>query len=174
MHQLLLLRHAKASSDGAALSDRDRPLTAGGHRAAATMRHAMRELGIAPDLILVSPAKRTMETIDALEPWDDTPLVEPLEELYLASADRLLTTLQAVAETVRTVLVAGHNPGLHDLAVALTGNAGPGDALATALRTGFPTTALAVFSLVRPWSGLAPGSGRLIRFLTPRALNVAD
>ena len=58
-----------------------------------------------------------METMSALEPWDDTPLIEPMDDLYLASEARLLATLRAVAETVRTVLLIGHNPGMHELAV---------------------------------------------------------
>ena len=48
--------------------------------------------GLAPDVVLVSPARRTQETLAALEPWDDTPLVEPLEALYLANLPQLLTS----------------------------------------------------------------------------------
>ena len=56
MHQLLLLRHAKSSWDDASLPDRERSLNKRGRRAAAAMREAMRGLGLAPDVILVSPA----------------------------------------------------------------------------------------------------------------------
>src|ERR1700739_1274774 len=84
MHQLLLLRHAKSSWDEPKLADRDRPLNKRGRNAAAAMREAMRNLGLAPDVVLLSPARRTRETLAALEPWDDTPVVEPLEQLYLA------------------------------------------------------------------------------------------
>src|ERR1017187_730434 len=119
MHQLLLLRHAKSSWDSAGVPDRDRPLNARGRRAAAAMRRAMREFGLIPDLILVPSAKRTMETMSALEPGDDTPLIEPMDDLYLASEASLLATLRGVAETVRTVLLIGHNPGMHELAVTL-------------------------------------------------------
>ena len=81
MRQLLLLRHAKSSWGDAALPDRDRPLSGRGRRAAAAMRQAMRDLGLIPDVILVSSARRTLETLEALEPWDDTPLVECLDAL---------------------------------------------------------------------------------------------
>ena len=90
MHQLLLLRHAKSSWDDASLPDRERSLNKRGRRAAAAMREAMRALGLAPDVILVSPARRTQETLEALEPWDETPLLEPLEVLYLATADAIV------------------------------------------------------------------------------------
>jgi phosphohistidine phosphatase len=171
MHQLLLLRHAKSSWDDAGGPDRDRPLNARGRRAATAMRSAMRERGLAPDLIFVSSAARTMETMHALEPWDDTPLIEPLDELYLASQARLLATLRGVAETVRTVLLIGHNPGMHELAAALTDPRASPDPLVRAVHDGFPTGALAEFSVTSPWSRLSPNGGRLLRFLTPRMLD---
>ena len=43
------------------------------------MRHAMHELGLEPDVVLVSSARRTLQTLEALEPWEDTPLVEPMD-----------------------------------------------------------------------------------------------
>ena len=172
MHQLLLLRHAKSSWDDTSAPDRDRPLNARGHAAAAALREAMRDLGLAPDLILVSSAKRTMETMEALEPWDDTPLVETMDDLYLASPETLLGAVTSVMETVRTVLVIAHNPGMHDLAIQLTDPASSPDTLVRAVNAGFPTAALAVFAVTGPWSRLAAGSTRLIRFLTPRGLGV--
>jgi phosphohistidine phosphatase len=172
MHQLLLLRHAKSSWDDTKLPDRERPLSKRGRRAAAAMRHAMRDLGLVPDLVLVSPAKRTQETLAGLEPWDETPLIEPIEALYLASAPQMLAVLRDVAETVRSVLLIGHNPGTHELALTLT------DAQATTepagtlrrLAAGFPTGALAEFGVAGTWRQLDAGGGRLLRFLAPRDL----
>jgi phosphohistidine phosphatase len=176
MRQLLLLRHAKSSWDHAAMPDRDRPLNARGRQAAAAMRHAIRDLGLLPDLVLVSPARRTTETLEALEPWDETPLIEPMESLYLADPPRLLAALHGVAETVRSVMVIGHNPGLHDLAMSL---AGPralehGTAAEKSLAAGFPTGALAEFVIAGSWWDLREGGGRLVRFMTPRTLEAAS
>src|ERR1700760_1663152 len=84
MRQLLLLRHAKSAWDDATMPDRDRPLNARGRRSAAVMREAMRDLGPAPDVVLVPPSRRTLETLEAREPWDDVPLIEPMDSLYLA------------------------------------------------------------------------------------------
>jgi phosphohistidine phosphatase len=169
MHQLLLLRHAKSSWEDGSSPDRNRPLNPRGRRDAIAMRRTMLGLGLAPDLILVSSATRTMETMNLLEPWDDTPLVEPMDELYLASARLLLVTLRAVAETVRTVLLIGHNPGMHDLAVMLTDPRASPEKSLHDMRDRFPTTALAEISVTFPWSRLDAGGGRLIRFLTPRS-----
>ena len=176
MHQLLLLRHAKSSWDQASLPDRERPLNNRGRRDAGNMRDAMRELGLAPDVVLLSPARRTQETLAALDPWDDTPLIEPIEKLYLATAGQILAILQDVSETVRSVMVIGHNPGMHELAVKL---AAPGNKSQAAqarhqLVEGFPTGALAEFAIATPWRQLSGGGGQLVRFLRPRDLRDGD
>jgi phosphohistidine phosphatase len=172
MRQLMLLRHAKSTWDDASVPDRDRPLNARGHRSAAIMRQAMRNLGLAPDVVLVSTARRAMETLEALEPWDDTPLVEPMDTLYLADPIQLMAALHGVAETVRSVLMIGHNPGLHDFAVGLAGPSGMagGTEAARGLAAGFPTGALVEFVVAGSWRELREGGGRLVRFLTPRML----
>jgi phosphohistidine phosphatase len=176
MRQLLLLRHAKSAWDDKALPDRDRPLSPRGRRAAAAMRLAMRDLGLLPDMVLLSPSRRTRETLEALEPWDEAPLVVPVERLYLASVAHLLAVLHGVPETVRSVMLIGHNPGLHDLATRLVGahgtaarDAGPRRAIEH-LAAGYPTGALAEFGIAGPWSDLHAGGGQLIRFLRPRDL----
>jgi phosphohistidine phosphatase len=175
MRQLLLLRHAKSSWDDASMSDRDRPLNARGRRSAGVMRQAMRDLGLAPDVVLVSTARRTMETLEALEPWEEMPLVEPMDSLYLATAPQLGAALHGVAETVRSVLVIGHNPGLHDFAVSLAGplTMASGSEAARRLAAGYPTGALAEFVVAGSWWDLREGGGRLVRFLTPRMLEEA-
>ena len=176
MRQLLLLRHAKSSWDDPAQSDHARPLNARGRSAAAGVRAAMRDLGLVPDVILVSSARRTLQTLEALSPWDETPIIEPMNGLYLASAAQIVQTLQGIAETVRSLMVIGHNPGLHDLALTLVGahamsSHGP---LTRKLAEGFPAGGLAEFTIARAWRDLGEGGGegggRLVRFLSPRDL----
>lgn len=161
MRQLLLLRHAKASRDDARVADRDRPLNDTGRRQAKAMRRLMQGFGLAPDLVLVSPSRRTLETLELLEPWEETPLTEPLEDLYLAEEARIIEVLRNVTETVRSVLLIGHNPGMRELVQTLSrsGNGGSADA--------FPTCVLAEFMVRGPWSDL-PAGARLIRILDPR------
>ncbi len=172
MRQLLLLRHAKSSRGDATLPDRDRPLNGRGQHAAATMRAAMRRLGLTPDLILVSPSRRTLQTLEALEPWDDTPLTEHVAALYLGNAGQLLALLRGVTETVRSVLLIGHNPGMQELALQLAGDAAQAqpDEAVRRLMAKYPPGALAEFAVAGPWRQLDAGGGRLVRFLTPQAL----
>lgn len=176
MRQLLLLRHAKSSWDDPALPDHARPLNARGRRAAAAMAQAMRELGLVPDIVLVSSARRTLQTLEALTPFEDAALIEPMDALYLAPWRRLLEAIREVPETARSLLLIGHNPGLHELALALAGaggigRGGPG---MQRLAEGYPTAALAEFTIASPWHLLEPGGGQLVRFIQPRDLLAAD
>jgi phosphohistidine phosphatase len=171
MRQLLLLRHAKSAWDDPALADHARSLNGRGRRAAVAMATAMRGLGLSPDVVLVSSARRTLQTLEALLPLPDSPIIEPMDELYLASWQNLLGLLHRVPETARSVLLIGHNPGLHDLALALTG----ADSMARSpdarrMAGAFPTAALAEFSISSPWPSLAEGGGRLVRFMIPEDL----
>jgi len=164
MHQLLLLRHAKSSWDDPVIADRDRPLNRRGERAAAAVGRAMSELGLIPSLILASPARRTMQTLAALAPFPGNVRIETPEALYLAEATSLLAMLHDLSEREAGVLVIGHNPGLHELAVTLIGDNRP-TADAERLAQRFPTAALAEFAIAGRWRTLAPGGARLVRFL---------
>ncbi len=172
MRQLLLLRHAKSSWDERELPDHERPLNPRGRRAASAMRDAMERLGLAPDLVLVSSSVRTLQTLEALEPWSDTPLVDRMESLYNAPASTLLDTLRDVKETVRSVLVVAHNPGIHELAMTLIGAHAMRAAGADLRRLadGYPSGALTEFTVPGPWHTITEGSARLVRFLCPRDL----
>ena len=132
----------------------------------------MEGLGLAPDLVLVSTSVRTRQTLHALEPWAEAPLVEPMDGLYLATAPNLLKALHGVADTVRSVLLVGHNPGLHELAMLLVGAHAMTfeNADLRQLAEGFPSGALVEFTVSGAWRTLDEGGGRLVRFLCPRDL----
>jgi len=164
MRQLLLLRHAKSSWDDPALSDHARPLNARGRRAAAAMARALREDEVRPEVVLVSSARRTLQTLEALGIAGAR--VEPTDALYLAPWGDLLEAIRALPPAAGSALLVAHNPGLHELALALAGDAAeapPGDRL----QEGYPTGMLAEFALDGDWSALAPGGARLRRLLAP-------
>lgn len=177
MRQLLLLRHAKSSWDDARLTDHARPLNMRGRKAADAMAAGMRELGLAPDVVLVSSARRTLQTLEALQPLEGTPIIEVMDDLYLAPWPAMMDVLRRLPQTARSAMVIGHNPGLHELGLALLGPAGAtlagsgaGSGAAQRLAAGFPTGALAEFTLAAPWQQLGEGGGRLIRYVAPRDL----
>jgi phosphohistidine phosphatase len=168
---LSLLRHAKSSWSDPDLADEERSLAPRGRRAAAALLRHLREQGATPELVLCSPARRTIETYDSIAPaFGDgaTLLVE--DELYGANAGDLVRRLRAVPSAVASVMIIGHNPGLHDLAIDLAGTGERG--LLERLRTKFPTGALATLAVDRDsWSGLGAGRARLIGFVVPRELD---
>ena len=84
----------------------------------------------------------------------------------------LLAALQDAAETVRSILLVGHNPGLHELAMLLVGAHAMtlGNHDMRRLAEGYPSGALAEFSIPGPWRDLDEGAGRLVRFIAPRDL----
>ena len=169
MRTLLLLRHAKSSWDDPRLPDHARPLNPRGRRAAESVREVLAGLSLRPELVLVSSARRTLQTIAALEPWDPAPAIEPLDALYLASAPDMLAALQQGSHDAGCVMLVGHNPGLHELALLLCGPDSDPAELAR-LEDAFPTASLAVLQVAAPWPDLAPGGATLRRFIRPADL----
>jgi phosphohistidine phosphatase len=172
MFRLILLRHAKSDSPGGVL-DIDRPLAARGREAAPRMGAYLKDEQLFPALALVSPAKRTRETWDLVQPalGEVETRFEP--RIYEAPVARLLTIVQEVDPSVRTLLMVGHNPGFEDLARLLVGH---GDRYAFARMTQkFPTAGLAVIDFpVESWPEVEPRGGRLDRFVTPKSLGAGE
>ena len=170
MKNLYLLRHAKSDWGSPGLDDHDRPLAARGERAAAVMGVHFAQQQYQPSLVLCSSALRTRQTLEFLLPHlpgPPEPVVE--ERLYLASSGQLLARLQEVDDGQSGVLLIGHNPGIAELAHALPEKGERGSLRRLASR--FPTAAAAVceFDLER-WRDLAPRSGRLLSYATPKDL----
>ena len=170
MRTLHLLRHAKSSWNDATVPDHDRPLAPRGARAARKIAEYLSSASAHPALVLCSSARRTVETLEALRPAiDETAEVSLEPQLYGADASEILELLRTVAPQIREVLVIGHNPGLEELAIDLAGD--EDGALVDALRTKFPTGALATFDVQVDWAGLGPGHSHLTHFVTPRDLS---
>jgi phosphohistidine phosphatase len=169
IHRLELLRHAKSSWDDPGLPDHERPLAPRGIRACARLREHVRQSGLAPDLVLCSSAARAVQTWEGIRGGlGGAPTVRIESALYGAGADALLRRLNEVAESVGWALLIGHNPGLEDLAIGLVGD-GDTDAL-RAMRTKYPTGAVASLALGGEWNALTWGSARLESFVVPRQL----
>jgi phosphohistidine phosphatase len=172
MLRLLLLRHAKAEQDSGE-GDFARALTARGRDDAMKMGHALDTHAYIPDLVLCSPAKRTVETWELVEPeLAKTPRVEFLKSLYLASPRKIFDAIGV--QDAPAVMVVGHNPGLEDLADRLSRKP---EAKAEAerretMRDKFPTCALAVLDFdAAAWSAIGPGTGTLTDFLRPKDIS---
>jgi phosphohistidine phosphatase len=168
MKTLTLLRHAKSGWDMPAARDFDRPLNARGRKAARAMGREMRRLGLGFDRVLASPAARVTETLTELAQGYGAAVDTRFDEtIYLAPVDTLLALIRAADDADARLLLVGHNPGMEQLALLLSG---PG-ALRGEIAVKYPTGALAEIGFeVGHWRDVAPGEGRLARFIRPREL----
>lgn len=174
MLRLLLLRHAKSSWDDAELDDHERPLAKRGAKEAPVIGRLVAEHSLKPDLVLCSTAVRARATLTLLlsKLTGVPPLIEFEEALYLAPPDRLLARLQAL-DSAETVMIVGHNPGLHALALTLIGEGAKKDL--AFLATGYPTSCLALIEFeAGGWSDVAPATGRLALLASPKRLPASD
>ena len=171
MLQLLILRHANAAREPSN-NDHDRALTERGREDARAMGRWLAVERLVPDLALVSDATRTRQTFDLVRQelrGRLRAICEPA--LYEADDDAILRVLNAIPDGPTRVLICGHNPGLHDVTLALIDEGG--DPVAREmLRAGMPTSAIAVLAFDwRTWCNVAPRSGQLLRFVTPALIS---
>jgi phosphohistidine phosphatase len=168
MHRLHLLRHAK-SSWTENVEDRERQLNARGRDEAERVGAALPG-AIGPlDLVLCSAARRTRETAAlVLAGFAPAPRVVFEEELYLAGAAALFDRLSRLAEADGSVLVIGHNPGLHELALALATPDSPGCAELSGGK--FPTAVRASFAVGGTWAALGRSRHPMTGYVTVKSL----
>jgi phosphohistidine phosphatase len=111
----------------------------------------------------VETIEEVAEAYGALNPVYD-------RRLYLASATTLLDIVRNAPESAGRLLLVGHNPGLEELALRLTG--GGGDTLRRQVEIKYPTATVAEIELpAEHWPEARDGSGRIIRFIRPRDLD---
>lgn len=145
MDRLILLRHGEAEAGSETGGDFGRRLTGRGREASAAVASALADVGLIPDLALVSAAVRTRETWAAMSGLLPGCEVRFEEGLYLAEAPEMQRQVRS-ADAAGVVLLVGHNPGLQELAEALMVEAsGPSDILSR-IRSGFPTSAAVAFA----------------------------
>jgi phosphohistidine phosphatase len=196
----MLLRHAK-SDRPAGMADHDRPLNRRGRDEAPLVGTYLAHNGLVPDRVLCSTSERTRETWDlvagslegtvapasasaaapsartaktARKKASRSPKRPPVDfdaRLYAAEPQTILALLRETPPKVHSLLVVGHNPGIHEAALALIAS---GDVEARErLHEKFPTSGLAVIDFaLDEWTKLHARSGRLDRFVTPRQLAV--
>lgn len=159
MKTLYVLRHAKSSWDDPDLADFDRPLNARGRAAAPFMGETIARYGLAPDLVLSSPAVRARETaLLVKEAAGMNSEIRHDERIYEASPQTLRQVAASIDDNVDSAMIVGHNPGIEGFIRFLTGRL-----------EAMPTAALAVIDLeVGSWRELEPESGTLRKLIRPK------
>jgi phosphohistidine phosphatase len=177
MRRLMLLRHAKTETDAPSGKDHDRRLDDRGRADAADLGAWFARHRHLPDLVLVSTAIRARQTWDivhgAMEA-EPQPLVVHLPDLYGAGPTQLMQIIHAVdTEDPQRLLVIGHNPGLHELALGLIGSGSA--AGRKALAENLPTGAMTVIDFpIEDWKDAVFRSGKLELFVSPKLLKKAS
>jgi phosphohistidine phosphatase len=172
MRRLMLLRHAKTERQVPGEPDRGRELTERGRADATLIGAYMARHGLLPALALVSPATRAKQTWDLLAAcFPKAPEAVSDERIYNADPARLMGLI-AETRDAPSLLVVGHNPGIHQLAAQLIAS---GDVTARErVIDALPTSGLVVIDLpFDDWSRLHAHAGRLDRFVRPRSLATA-
>jgi phosphohistidine phosphatase len=176
MRRLMLLRHAKTEADAPSGKDFDRRLDERGRSDAAEIGGWMARHRHHPDVVLVSTAVRARQTWDIVAgamKAGPQPLVADMPELYGAGPSELLQIIHALdTEDPGKLLVIGHNPGMHEVALALIGS---GDEVGRkVLADNLPTSGLAVIDFsIEDWNDASFRGGRLALFVSPRLLKKA-
>jgi len=150
--RLTLVRHAHAKVEAPPVTDFDRPLSRRGKREAKETALLLLEQGLVPDLIVASPAKRTLQTAAILlqELQVRERHLRHDETLYLASADALLNVIRATGPRIEQLMIVGHNPGISVLANVLAPEAALGE---------FATAAACTMQFEAPnWAAINAGS----------------
>ena len=158
MRELILLRHAHAEGAVAGQDDADRPLSPEGRAEAEAAGRWLKEHGHAPERVLVSPSRRTKETLEQV--LSVLGYVEQREDRRIYEATP--GTLMQVADEHRDigrVLIVGHNPGLEQMA-ALLASGQSGDF------RGMPAGGVAVLRMPAD-AALEPGVAQLAAFWWP-------
>jgi phosphohistidine phosphatase len=170
MKTLYLLRHAKAEPGSKDISDPDRGLAPRGREACELVGKYMSRKMYRPDAALCSTSTRTRQTLELVKAAAGFESKDYFESrLYLAEAPELLSQVQALVDGVRSVLVVGHNPGMHHAALLLS--VPKRSQLRMNLELKYPTATLTVLRFdISHWADLAPGQGELVDFVTPAGL----
>ncbi len=177
MRTLHLLRHAKAepaadeSDDGR--EDHARPLAKRGRKAAEALAHHLDETHFKVDRVFCSTAARARETLEPLRPVLSGTPIAFRETLYMIEPETLLEFLRSLPDSIGSVLLIGHNPTFHHLALSLTDKPSrKASVTAKLLRQKFPTgTLCSIACEISRWAMLGPGCGTLQGFLRPRDIH---
>lgn len=162
--RLFVLRHAKSDWSEVGQLDLDRPLNERGRQAAALMGRYVAGEGLTFDRVVASPARRVEETLAILFAAAGQTVEVVREPLaYLATEASLRALVAKHGGEARSLLLAGHHPGLQQLALGVSRAS---DRHRRALETKLPTGALAELEL-EDWE---TREGRLVRFVRPRDL----
>ena len=161
MKTITFIRHAKSDWGNPGLADYERPLNHRGEKDAPEMGRRLSETDYKPQLIYLSTAERTRQTVKLLAKkakWKDVDAVEK-DWLYLASTEEYIKYIEKLHDELDHVCFCGHNPTITSVINYFTG--GHIDNV--------PTCGIGVIEFkVDQWKTISKDSGRLVHYDYPK------
>ncbi len=121
MKTIFLMRHGK-SEDGYDKTDFERDLHPKGEKKTLKIARFLLEQHYKPQKIITSAAYRTIQTAKIMSKVlgiPDSDIIET-KQLYLASADEMLSYIYGIDDSINSIMMVGHNHGISDLASYLS------------------------------------------------------
>lgn len=157
MKKLLLVRHAKATHE-TGFVDFERPLKPSGLQDAAIMAGRLKEASHVPQLLVASPALRTLSTANVLSQHLEVPAAEEILGIYDAGQNQLVDIINGLNDAYNFIGLVGHNPGIGQVLYYLTGET-----------RDVPPGAVAVIEFdAESWTTTGADTGKLVYYDTPK------
>lgn len=163
MKKLVIIRHAKSDWEDTTLDDYDRPLNKRGLDDAPFIGKFLHEKGLAPDLILSSPATRAVQTAEFIaKEVAYEKIICPNQYIYEAFVNTLQDIVSFIHDDNETVFLVGHNPGVSALAYMLCG-----------LKESVPTCATVEIDFdCNSWMDVSKENSTLISYDYPKKIKI--
>jgi phosphohistidine phosphatase len=159
---LVVIRHAKTEQQQNDQQDFDRNLTDRGKNDALMMGNRLRAMGLRPDLILASPANRTLQTsrIIAGAIGYDESAIATSGQLYQSSSQVIEHVLTGLPDEVNTCFLIAHNPGISQFVY---------DAQKELFIGELPTTGIVILNIAADnWQDIPAAKKQLVVFDHPK------
>ncbi len=158
MKKLLLIRHAKATHETGYI-DFERPLQERGLHDAALMAGRLKEKNLIPQLLVASPALRTLSTANIFSQHLAIPQLQTNKTIYEATTLALIKVVNSLPDDYDFIALVGHNPGMSDLLYYLTRQL-----------QDVPTCAMMLIEFdVDSWMEIIEDSGKLVYYDYPKS-----
>lgn len=158
MKKLLLIRHARATHE-TGFVDFERPLQESGLQDAAIMAGRLKENNLVPQMLIASPALRTLSTANVFSQHLTLPHAQTDRTIYEATITELMKVVSALPDNYDFIALVGHNPGMSDLLYYLTGQL-----------QDVPTCAMMLIEFdTDRWNEIIEDSGNLVFYDYPKS-----
>jgi phosphohistidine phosphatase len=163
MKRVIIVRHAKSVPYGYD-DDFNRDLTDRGINDAEKISSRLKEMEIVPDLVIASPAMRTMHTANIFCQnlgYDINSIRKETDFYEGMTTQDFIDLIQELPENVQTIILVGHNPAVYYLAYNLVKH----------FNSDMPTCSTVAFDFpVDKWKEVSARGGKVAFQFVPKGM----